>query len=333
MKEGRVHKEPPKNMRLFIKYLNKGDKVLDAGCGFGRDSFFLAKHGFEVWGVDISSKAIKRAKRNFKARNLHFSVGDIQNLDFKDNFFDAVYSGGVLHMLPLEKPASEIYRVLKDGGIAFLHFLLNKKYISGETTSFHKKEDIIKVYRKKFKILKQIQFHQEDLEAEKPHTHDVLILILKKNTNTFFRNKIHFERNRKLEELILKCFGERNIQVYEGKFPWVRKTLFGYKIFINGRWRRAGTAVRGGFFSRNRIFLHTKLPLEEKIGIIAHELVHIMEGHKKGNEVWIERPTTVKAIKLIKKHKECLKEEKINYKKCIKYLKRRLRLYSKKHFQ
>jgi len=173
-----------KNMQLFIKYLNKGDRVLDAGCGSGQDSIFLAKQGFEVWGIDISNEAIKKAKKNkekYKLENLHFLVGDIQNLKFEDEFFDAIYSGWVLHNLPLEKPASEIHRVLKKRGIAFLAFLLNTKYVKDKKiVRFHRKEDILKVYKKRFKILKQIQFHQEDFETERPHTHDVFIIILKK---------------------------------------------------------------------------------------------------------------------------------------------------------
>jgi ubiquinone/menaquinone biosynthesis C-methylase UbiE len=180
-KEGAHWEEgPSKNMQKFTKYLKKGDKILDIGCGSGRDSIFLAKQGFEVWGIDISKEAIKKAKEKFRAKNLHFLVGDIKDLKFKDEFFDAVYSGWVLQSIPLKKASLEIFRVLKKGGVAFLAFLLNTKIIAtGKITEFHKKEDIISTY-KNFQILKQLTFKSEDFKAKEPHTHDAFIIILKK---------------------------------------------------------------------------------------------------------------------------------------------------------
>ncbi len=170
-----------KEVLEFSKYLRKGDRVLDAGCGSGRSSIFLAREGFEVWGVDISKEGIKKAKNKIQLKTLHFLVGDIENLPFKKGFFDAVYSESVLNFVPLEKAASEIFRVLKKGGVAFIWLLLNIKIIStGKIRKFYNKEDIISVYRKKFKILEQKDFTRKDLKAENPHTHKMFVIILKK---------------------------------------------------------------------------------------------------------------------------------------------------------
>lgn len=171
---------PSKSVQEFIRYLKEGDKILDLGCGSGRDSIFLAKQGYDVWGIDISKEAIKKAKENFQAKNLHFLVANAENLPFEDEFFDAIYSRWVLQFVPLKKAASEIFRVLKNNGIAFIAFLLNTKIIATrELTEFHRKEDIISTYEN-FKILKQVEFKIEELDAKKPHMHDALIIILKK---------------------------------------------------------------------------------------------------------------------------------------------------------
>lgn len=171
---------PSRNMVEFAKYLKKGDKVLDLGCGSGRDSIFLANQRFEVWGIDISKEAIRKAKEKFQSENLHFLVAEAENLPFTDEFFDVIYSGWVLQSIPLKKAYSEILRVLKKEGIAFLAFLLNTKIIgSGKIKEFHKKEDILSNY-KNFRIIRQNEFKTEDFEDEEPHTHEVLILILRK---------------------------------------------------------------------------------------------------------------------------------------------------------
>ncbi|MBD3263129.1 methyltransferase domain-containing protein [Candidatus Woesearchaeota archaeon] len=168
------------NILTFTKYLKKGDKILDIGCGSGRDPAFLAKKGFEVYGIDISKEAIKKAKENFIAENLHFSISNAENIRFEDEFFDKIYSAFVLQFTSLKTTASEIFRVLKKNGVAFLIFLLNTKIVSsGKTTEYYKKEAICLAY-KKFKILEEFKFISKDYQAKEPHIHDIFVLVLKK---------------------------------------------------------------------------------------------------------------------------------------------------------
>jgi len=60
------------------KFGVKGKKVLDVPCGVGRVSYFLSKIGYQVTGVDISDKMIKKAKENVK--NGEFIRGDMRKL-------------------------------------------------------------------------------------------------------------------------------------------------------------------------------------------------------------------------------------------------------------
>ncbi|MFH1866893.1 MAG: methyltransferase domain-containing protein [Patescibacteria group bacterium] len=170
-----------KQILEFIKYLKKGYKVLDAGCGSGRNSVFLSERGFEVWGIDTSEVGIKKAKKKRQLKNLHLLVGNIEELPFNNEFFNAIYCGGVLNFIPLENAALEIFRVLKKNGVAFIWLLLDTKIIStGEKKEFHKKVDILSTYSKKFQIFQQKEFFSNDLRAERPHSHRIFELILKK---------------------------------------------------------------------------------------------------------------------------------------------------------
>ncbi|MBU1974807.1 MAG: methyltransferase domain-containing protein, partial [Nanoarchaeota archaeon] len=75
---------PKEELEKFIGLL-KGKKVLDAGCGAGRDSKYLSEKGLDVIGIDLSKNMIKAAKERAKAE---FHVGDIRNTNFGDASFN-----------------------------------------------------------------------------------------------------------------------------------------------------------------------------------------------------------------------------------------------------
>lgn len=118
----------------FMRLLNKEKiykgKILEIGCGNGRDIIYLAQHGYNVVGIDITPRAIALAKKNKKDflknkiqnRNLKFVVADAENLPFPDSYFDGIYSIGVLHCTNLRKSLKEAVRVLKNDGIGIVHF-------------------------------------------------------------------------------------------------------------------------------------------------------------------------------------------------------------------
>ena len=169
-----------RQMEFFVPLLKEGDKILDLGCGSGRDSIYLTKLGYEVWGTDNSKEAIDKAKQKFSSNKLHFSVADAKIINFENDFFNVVYSGWVLNVVnDLKKPAKEIYRVLKKKGFVYLALLLNIFYVSGEKEHYYSEEEILEAY-KDFKIIKKERIKTEDSHAKDPHTHDALILILQK---------------------------------------------------------------------------------------------------------------------------------------------------------
>lgn len=108
---------------FFQQMEGSSGRLLEIGCGIGLDSTQLARCGFDVTAVDLTESAISIARQYAQSRNVQidFRVENAEHLEFEDESFDAVYSFGVLHHTPdIEKAISEVHRVLKPGGIAYI---------------------------------------------------------------------------------------------------------------------------------------------------------------------------------------------------------------------
>jgi tellurite methyltransferase len=103
-------------------------RVLDAGCGGGRNLVYFFRSGFDTSGVDRSSEAIAQIRLlaaefapHLPADN--FRVAAIEEMPFDDESFDVVISSAVLHFARDEAHwramVQEMWRVLKPGGIFF----------------------------------------------------------------------------------------------------------------------------------------------------------------------------------------------------------------------
>lgn len=99
----------------FLNTLDKDVKILEMGCNVGQQLYCLQKMGFtNLFGVELQSKAAETAKKQFD--NLNIVVGSGFDLPFKDNFFDVVFTNGVLiHIAPenLKNIMSEMIRCTK----------------------------------------------------------------------------------------------------------------------------------------------------------------------------------------------------------------------------
>ncbi len=103
-------------------------KILDVGCGGGRNLVYFLQNGFDVYAIDENPEAIRNVVNlaNYYAPNLsaeNFQVSKSEQMQFKDNYFDTVICSAVLHFAESEKQFNEMFdemwRVLKKDGIFF----------------------------------------------------------------------------------------------------------------------------------------------------------------------------------------------------------------------
>ena len=110
---------PVELLEKFLSMLPSSPKVLDAGCGSGRDSRYLKQKGAVVTGIDISKGLLDEAKK--RSQDIEFVEGDLTQMPFPEAAFDGLWShASLVHLETLEdvqKALGEYYRVLKKGGI------------------------------------------------------------------------------------------------------------------------------------------------------------------------------------------------------------------------
>ncbi len=103
-------------------------KILDAGCGGGRNLIYFMRAGCNVFAVDQNAEAIEQIK--YFAENLapnlpseNFQIAAVEQMLFPDNHFDWVISNAVLHFAEnaqqFDQMILEMWRVLKPNGIFF----------------------------------------------------------------------------------------------------------------------------------------------------------------------------------------------------------------------
>lgn len=91
--------------------------VMDAGCGAGLQTKYMAELGAEVIGVDLSEAVLTAFENNRNSEKVHIVQADLNYLPFLEKTFDFVYSEGVLHHTP--DPKKSLYNLMhyvKKGG-------------------------------------------------------------------------------------------------------------------------------------------------------------------------------------------------------------------------
>lgn len=108
--------EYPRNLRILksIEFFKKTGKLADVGIGTGLFLKIAREHGWDVFGIDISNYALGRVKKN----GIKLFQGQLENVSFKDNFFDVVnMRHSIEHMKNPNKVLAKAYKILKPGGI------------------------------------------------------------------------------------------------------------------------------------------------------------------------------------------------------------------------
>jgi ubiquinone/menaquinone biosynthesis C-methylase UbiE len=99
----------------------RGQRLLEIGVGVGTDFVNWVRNGAQAVGIDLTEQGVALTRERLVLEGLSAEVmrGDAEFLPFKSNFFDIVYSYGVLHHSPnTAQCVEEVHRVLKPGGEA-----------------------------------------------------------------------------------------------------------------------------------------------------------------------------------------------------------------------
>lgn len=114
-----------------VREFSGNPKILDSGCGWGRDiDYFVNRKHFDAVGVDKAPKPLEYGLEKYDLSEDHLRRMDIEDLRFKDETFDGVWCNSVIfffHKDEMDKPLSELSRVLKKGGILYINFKLTDK--------------------------------------------------------------------------------------------------------------------------------------------------------------------------------------------------------------
>lgn len=103
-------------------------KILDAGCGTGRNLVYFLQNDFEVFGIDADQNSVSYVKELANSLNPNiskdnFQISTVEKMPFANESFDWVISSAVLHFAQNEEHfnqmLAEMWRVLKPKGILF----------------------------------------------------------------------------------------------------------------------------------------------------------------------------------------------------------------------
>ena len=156
-------------------------KLIDLGCGEGRNAVYFAKHGFEVVGLDVSEVGLKKAKKYAEKEGVHIRTvrADVKQFQLSDAY-DVIFSTGTLHYLPT-KIRFKHFQNYKDStscrGINAFSVFVKKPFIQkapdtvGKEYSFRSGE--LMGYYSDWEILYSVEEIFDCMSGGVPHKHCV----------------------------------------------------------------------------------------------------------------------------------------------------------------
>ncbi len=190
-----------KNPSVALKYLMElkiisGGKVLELGCGDGRDSIFLAEKSFEVVAMDVSKHAIAKLEKIKEKKKLSVQclVRDVTKHNYPPNFFDMVVGTTILDHLEASRiltVVEGIKKTLRQNGYVCLTVfttsdpgndpsseLTVSEYSQYVNHYFHPNE--LLGYFIDFRVIYYADSIELDDRHGRPHYHGIARLIAKK---------------------------------------------------------------------------------------------------------------------------------------------------------
>lgn len=133
--------KPDENLVSYLeKKMIQPSKVLELGCGAGRNAIYLAKQGCSVVGVDVSDRALQLAQERVDEANINveFIASNIFELDLQEESFDFIYDSGCFHHIAPHRRVTYIeliHTLLKPNGYFALCSFEEQGAYGGSTIS------------------------------------------------------------------------------------------------------------------------------------------------------------------------------------------------------
>jgi tellurite methyltransferase len=166
-------------------------KLLDLGCGEGRNAIYFAKHGFEVVGLDLSLPGLEKTRKYAEEVGVHVKTihADIVTYELED-IYDVIFSTGTLQYLPPEvrgKRFQNYKEHTSPNGIITFSVFVKKPFIArapdAEDAAFLYKSGELMGYFWDWEIIYCTEDIFDCMSGGIPHRHAVNRIIARKYCN------------------------------------------------------------------------------------------------------------------------------------------------------
>lgn len=153
-------KEPSQFAKNILTYLNKNKRLIELGCGNGRDSIYFANNGIKVTAIDQCEISIEYLRKcNIKGSLKFYSDNFINSKLLKDNKYDYVYSRFTMHSISEEQQDEtliNVFKALNNNGLLFIEARSIKDNIFGMGIEVERNAYIYNEHYRRFIIREEI---------------------------------------------------------------------------------------------------------------------------------------------------------------------------------
>lgn len=152
--------EPSNFAKDILKYLESGKKLIELGCGNGRDAIFLSNNKIDVVAIDQCESSINNLKSSVSSDNIEFVADDfIETKLLERESFDYVYSRFTLHSISEEqenKLINRVYEALKKDGLLLIEVRSVKDEIFGLGEEIARNTYVYNNHCRRFIVLEEL---------------------------------------------------------------------------------------------------------------------------------------------------------------------------------